>query len=247
VAHWSSDAWLRRYHPATDGAPTLVCFPHAGGSASWFHPVSAALTPAVEVLSVQYPGRQDRRDEPCAGSIEGLADAITEVLRPVAGPRTALFGHSMGAVLAFEVARRLDRQPETLFVSGRRAPCRPRPERLHLATDETVLAELRQLDGTDARLFADDELVRMIMPALRADYRVIETYVPDPDAAVDCPVVALVGAADPRTTPAEAEAWARHTTGRFDLHVFPGGHFYLAAQRDQVLDVLSSYLTVRAA
>ena len=240
----ATDAWIRRYHDADDAATTLVCFPHAGGSASYYFPVSAALSPAVEVLAVQYPGRQDRRAEPAAATIGELADGITAALRPLTGPSTAFFGHSMGAVLAFEVARRLGPDgPATLFVSGRRAPSRHRPEAVHRAGDDAVLAELRKLDGTDARLMGDEELRSMILPALRADYQAVETYVADPDAVLDRPIVALVGDADPRTTPAEAESWRRHTTGRFGLHVFPGGHFYLAAERDRVLDVVSSYLT----
>lgn len=246
MADWKPDAWLRRYHPADDATVTLVCFPHAGGSASYYFPVSAALAPGVRVLAVQYPGRQDRRGEASADSVEQLADAIAAALRPELTGSSAFFGHSMGAVLAFEVARRLDREPDTLFVSGRRAPSRTRPESLHTATDEAVLAELKRLDGTDARVIGDAELLRMILPALRADYRVIETYRPDPDAQVGCPIVALVGDADPRSTPEEAGAWARHTTGEFALHVFPGGHFYLAAQQAAVLGVVSAHLPAHA-
>ncbi len=248
VPQWQSatDVWIRRYHSAAAQSVRMVCFPHAGGSASYFLPVSAALSPAVEVLAVQYPGRQDRRTEPCAGSIGELADNITQALRPLAGRPLAFFGHSMGAVVAFEVARRLDQRTDqqvvVLFASGRRAPSRHRPEALHRGGDEAILAELRRLNGTDVRLTGDEELQRMILPALRADYHAIETYRCAPDARVSGPIVALVGDEDPRTTLDEADSWRRHTTGLFALHAFPGGHFYLDAQRGQVVGIISSFL-----
>ena len=100
-----TDTWIRGFHPGADGAPRLVCFPHAGGSATFYFPLSRALAPSMEVLAVQYPGRQDRRAEPCIDSIDGLADEIVDALRPLTDRPMALFGHSMGAVLAYETAR----------------------------------------------------------------------------------------------------------------------------------------------
>ncbi|MFG3228819.1 thioesterase II family protein [Kitasatospora sp. NPDC048194] len=238
--------WLRRYHPTEGAAARLVCFPHAGGSAGYFHPVSAALSPYADVLCVQYPGRQDRRAEPGLTSVAELADRLHEVLRPCADRPLAFFGHSMGAVLAYEVARRFARDgldaPSHLFVSGRRAPSLHRDERVHLLSDEDLLAELLKLGGTSEELLADPELREMILPPLRSDYTAIETYRGGDDAVLGCPITALTGDADLRVTVEEVCAWARHTSGPFDLREFPGGHFYLTEQLPAVLGVITARL-----
>jgi surfactin synthase thioesterase subunit len=247
----ASELWLRRYHPAAPAAVRLVCLPHAGGSASYYFPVSAALSPAVDVIAVQYPGRQERRSERPIGTIPDLADAVTRVLLDdVPGP-LALFGHSMGATLAFEVGTRLERAGVTisrLFASGRRAPSCRRTETVHQRDDDGVIAELRALSGTDSRLLAEEEVLRMVLPAIRADYQAAETYVMSPETGpLRCPVTVLTGDADPKTTLEEARAWQRHTTGPFDLSVFPGGHFFLADQRASVLALVAERLTAPAA
>jgi pyochelin biosynthesis protein PchC len=243
----ASGRWLRRYHQADTGAPVLVCFAHAGGSASYFHPVSARLSPALDVVAVQYPGRQDRRTEDPIDSIAGFADAVLPVLRPLAdAPRMALFGHSMGAVIAYEVALRLAAAGaaplERLFVSGRRAPSRVRAGTVHQRDDAGVLAELRTLGGTDTSLLDDPELQALVLPAVRADYRAVETYREVPGRMLDCPVTALIGDVDPQVTEEEARDWAGHTTGPFELRVFPGGHFYLQEQAGAVIDLIAARL-----
>lgn len=247
----SGDRWIRRYHRGADEAVRLVCFPHAGGSASFYHPFSAALSPTFEVLALQYPGRQDRRRERPADSIHDLAEGITAALIPWTDRPLALFGHSMGAVLAFEVARRLEEAADaklvTVFASGRRAPSRLRDEDVHLRDDDGVLAELKRMNGTDGRLLDDDELLRMVLPAVRADYRAIETYRVTEHAALRCPVVVLVGDDDPQVTPDEARAWRDHATGDFELYAFPGGHFYLADRIAEVVATIANVVRARYA
>jgi pyochelin biosynthesis protein PchC len=238
----TSDRWLRGYHPAAAGAPRLVCFPHAGGSASFFVPVSAALAPGVEVLAAQYPGRQDRYAEPGLTDVGALADALAAELRARPPARTAFFGHSMGAVVAYEVARRT--AVDHLHVSGRRAPGDQRPEDdVHTRDDDGLLAEVAGLGAPGSELLADPELRELVLPALRADYTAVETYRWAPGDRLTCPVTALTGDRDPRVTPAEAQRWADVTTGPFTLRVFPGDHFYLSAQLPAVLDVLRPTLT----
>ncbi|MFJ5262514.1 thioesterase II family protein [Streptomyces sp. NPDC088387] len=236
--------WIRRYHPRPDAAARLVCLPHAGGSASFYRPVSAGLPASVDVLALQYPGRQDRRNEPCAESIAELADHVTSVLLPWTDRPLVFFGHSMGATLGFEVARRLESDHgvvlRALVASARRAPSCHRDEAFHLRDDDGLLAEMRQLSGTDAAILENEELVRMALPAIRADYRAAETYVYTPGPDLTCPVVALVGDDDPKVTVEEARAWERHTDGPFEFHEFKGGHFYLTAHQQQVLDVLAA-------
>ncbi|MFI2762289.1 thioesterase II family protein [Streptomyces echinatus] len=234
--------WIRRYHPRPDAAARLVCLPHAGGSATFYRPVSAGMPDSVDVLAVQYPGRQDRRHEPCATSIGELADQVTSVLLPWADRPLLFFGHSMGATLGFEVARRLERDHgvvlRALFVSARRAPTCPRDETVHLRDDEGLVAEMRHLSGTDSAILDDDELIRMALPAIRADYRAAETYVYEPGPNLSCPVVSLVGDDDPKVTLDEARAWSRHTNTSSEFHVFEGGHFYLTIHQKQILELL---------
>jgi pyochelin biosynthesis protein PchC len=236
--------WIRCFHPTAASRPKLVCFPHAGGSASYYHPLSRALTPNVEMAAVQYPGRQDRRREPYADSVSTLVSRIVEVLEPPdEGQVYAFFGHSMGAVIAYEVARRLlltgARGPQLLFVSGRHGPAVAHQNRLHLLGDAGLIAHLGALGGTDPRVLADTELLATILPVARADYKVIELYKHVLDPMLRCPVTALVGDADPWATVEEVASWERHTTGEFDLNVFPGGHFYLDENWHEVAGLIT--------
>ncbi|MFD0275326.1 thioesterase II family protein [Kitasatospora sp. NPDC127111] len=238
--------WFRRFHPADTAPVRLVCFPHAGGSASYFIDYAAALSPFADVLVVQYPGRQNRFAEPVIDSVDGLADRVHEALLPWADRPLVFFGHSMGTLVSFEVARRFERDgvagPVHLFVSGGRAPSLPRDSSVHLLPDDELFDELARLGGTDERVLANPELRSLVLPALRADYTAVETYRCGPEAVVSVPVTALTGDADPRASVAEVRDWERHTTGAFDLRVYPGGHFYLAEQRDAVVEVLAARL-----
>ncbi len=240
-----SGRWVRGYRRAPGGMP-LFCFPHAGGAASYFHPWAASLAPGIDVLAVQYPGREDRAAEPCVTTIPELADQIHAALRSSLPETFAFFGHSMGAVLAFEVTRRIawagDREPARLFVSGRAAPPRKHHQNLHRAGDPALIAELRSLGGTDPRILQDNAVLELILPVMRADYTASETYEFAPGAPLSCDITALTGDRDVHNTAADAAAWSGHTTGAFDLRVYPGAHFYLDDCRAQVLEVISSSL-----
>ncbi|MFE9566659.1 thioesterase II family protein [Streptomyces sp. NPDC006487] len=232
--------WIRRFHPAPEAGRRLVLMPHAGGSASFFFPTSRALAPAVDVLAVQYPGRQDRRGEACVDDIDTLADLVTAQLIPWADRPLGLFGHSLGAALAFEVTRRLEERgivPLKLFLSGRRAPVDRRGESVHLLGDDDLVTAIKRLAGAELEM-PDDDLLRLALPAIRSDYKAAETYEPRPGPPLKTPVVALTGDKDPKVTPEDADRWSRYTTGAFELRVFDGGHFYLVKRFDQVVAVL---------
>jgi surfactin synthase thioesterase subunit len=242
-------AWCRRYRPSHSATARLVCLPHAGGSASFFLPVAAALSPAVDVVAVQYPGRQDRRTEQPLTDVHALADRIHAILLRQPPLPVTFFGHSLGASVAFETVRCLEASghpPVHLFASGRRAPSAYRDENVHRRDDDGIIAEIRSLNGTAAALLDDDELMRATLPALRADYRAAETYRCVPGAAIGCPVTVLTGDADPRTTVAEASAWAGHTTGTFATHIFSGGHFFLTAHAAEITGLLQDHFRPRA-
>jgi surfactin synthase thioesterase subunit len=239
------ELWLRRYRPSATATARLVCLPHAGGSASYFLPVAAALSPQVDVVAVQYPGRQDRRSEKPVTDLHDLGAQVHQILRSQDDLPVTFFGHSMGASLAFEVIRRFEaegRGPVRLFASGRRAPSIYREESVHQLGDAGLLAEIRRLNGTSSLVLNDDELMRAALPALRADYQAAELYRGEPGATIDAPITALTGDADPKTTLADAQAWERHTTSAFDLEVFPGGHFFLSDQTAAVIRVLDQHL-----
>ncbi|WP_406205802.1 alpha/beta fold hydrolase [Kitasatospora sp. NBC_01560] len=237
----SGGEWVRRFHPAAAGGTRLAAFPHAGGSASYWYPLSEALAPAVETLAIQYPGRQDRRHEEPLRSLPELADRAFEALPECADRPLVLFGHSLGSVLAFEVARRLQdagRTPAHLFASGYPAPSRLRGGDVHRRGDEGIVEELRTVGGTDPVWLENAEFMESVLPALRADYTAIETHARG-DAVLDCPLTVLTGDDDPHTTVDEAKAWGEHTAAAFDLRVFPGGHFYLDRHLPEITGLIA--------
>ncbi|MGW7618722.1 thioesterase II family protein [Streptomyces antimycoticus] len=247
-AQRDDSVWIRRFHPAPESRARLICLPHAGGSASFFFPMSQTLSSSADVLCVQYPGRQDRRQDPLIENIGEYADAIAAELKPWLDLPVVFFGHSMGAVLAFEVTRRLEEADAefsalALFASGRRAPSRYRDENVHRRDDDGVVREMKLLSGTDSRVLGNEEILRMAMPAIRGDYKAIETYRSAPGAAVRSPITVLTGDNDPRTSLEEAEAWRSHTTGAFDIRVFPGGHFFLAGHQGPIMSLVAEKLS----
>jgi surfactin synthase thioesterase subunit len=245
-----NDLWCRRYRPAGQPAARLVCLPHAGGSAPFFLPVAAELSPAFDVVAIQYPGRQDRRTEQPTGDMMVLADRLYDILRRQPPLPLIIFGHSLGAILAFEVTRRLEadgQAPVRVFASGRRAPSAYRDENIHLRDDAGILAEVRMLNGTASTVLGDDEMMRAALPALRADYQAAETYRCAADVTIGCPITVLTGDSDPKTTLDEAKAWAQHTTGSFDIQVYSGGHFFLTDHGGQIIELLRQHLQAAGA
>ncbi|WP_238431874.1 thioesterase II family protein [Streptomyces cavernae] len=223
-----------------------MCFPHAGGAASTYVPLSRALAPDLDVLAVQYPGRQDRRLEPPVADIGELADVLaTEVHRELQGTY-AFFGHSMGAVLAYETARLLrDRRaggPTRLFLSGRRAPTIDPSPHDRMFTDADVLAAVRRLGGTIPAVLDDPDVRDMVMPALRADYRAVGTYSWRQGKPLDIPFSVYVGDSDPVATVQQAAAWRDFTTATTTVDVFTGGHFYLDAHLPAIAKAVTDCL-----
>lgn len=240
-----ADEWLRRLVPPVDAEVTLICCPHAGGAATAYASLARALAPRVEVRAVQYPGRQDRRHERPFGGIAEVSEVLAGLLRRRGDRRYALFGHSMGALIAYETALRLERaagaDPEWLFVSGRSAPTLGPGPGDRVEGDAALLAEIRRLGGSDAVL-ADPELVEMILPALRADYRALRAYEWAPGDRLRCPITALIGDTDPLVTPETAAHWLDLSLRPGDVRVFAGGHFYLDRQAEKLAGVIANAL-----
>jgi len=233
--------WLRRFRPPVHDTPFhLVCLPHAGGSASYFFPMAGALDIEIDVLAAQYPGRQDRHREPAMDDIEALADRLTAAVHALTDRDVVLLGHSMGALVAFEMARRLERDgrpPRHLVVSGRRPPSPvPRGE-VHTWSDRAVIAELRALGGDEMPL-PGDEVLQLALPAIRADYRALETYADRLGAPLNCPVTAMCGDRDGHADAHDMNGWNSHTTGAFAGRSFAGGHFYLGQHWDAAAELI---------
>ncbi|MER7056116.1 MULTISPECIES: alpha/beta fold hydrolase [unclassified Streptomyces] len=245
-----NSTWLRRFTTATGKGPRLVCFPHAGGSATAYTHLSRTLPADFDVVSVQYPGRQDRYDEAPFTSLAPLVEAVTgELVHELAadpGRPYAFFGHSMGALVAFETARLLRRRglprPQRLFLSGRGAPGLRAGADVPLYDDADVLAEVRRLGGTDHTMLDNPEVLEMVLPALRADYRALASYDWHGGEPLDTALTVLIGDRDPMVTVEEAATWRDHTSGDFRLEVFPGGHFYLADQVGRVAATVTAGL-----
>ncbi|MFF2146199.1 thioesterase II family protein [Kitasatospora sp. NPDC058190] len=238
----TSAPWLRRPQPRPNAAVRLVCLPHAGGSPGLYRTWVTLLPPEVELLLVCPPGREDRLDDPLPADLPALVGGLGAALSPLLDRPWAVFGHSMGATVGHELALQLVRQghrpPVHLFVSAREAPQFHHGGTTHLLDDDALCAELVRLGGTDAALMAMPELRRLVLPAVRGDYRLIETYPARPDGLLPCPVTALVGADDTELTAEEADGWRQWTSGLFQRLTFPGGHFYLSDRPQEVVSAV---------
>lgn len=234
------EIWFRRYPGAVAPRVRLVCFPHAGGNARLFHGWASRLPADAELLAVRYPGRQERMDEPCVETMDELTDRISEALDPERDLPLVLFGHSMGAAVAYEVAVRLEGPaadgpgPALLLLSGRSAPHRTRPTALHRAADDVLVAGVTRLGTLGGDAYAVPELRELLLPVLRADYRLIETYDRQRPPVLRAPMVAYLGDRDPGVTRPGIEAWSELTEGDFTVRSFPGDHFYLAPREAEL-------------
>ncbi|MFD8488553.1 thioesterase II family protein [Streptomyces sp. NPDC059712] len=240
----ADNPWIRRWSDGASPRFTLVCLPHAGGSAGFYRPWAALMPAEVELLAIQYPGREDRFEDPGAAGMEELVEAVADAVGPLLDRPYALFGHSMGSAVAWELAHELRQRglpgPRRLFASGRAAPGTAVTGQLHRQDDDVLSAELARLGGTSREVLDDPGLRSLVLTAVRHDYRVIETYRPPADRPpLSCPLHVLTGSTDPELgaerSRDRAGGWADLTTARTEVRVFPGDHFYLTPRRREVV------------
>jgi surfactin synthase thioesterase subunit len=241
-------SWLHRLMPRENAALRLFCFPYAGAAASAFRFWPAGLADEIDVWAIQLPGRANRLREAPLSSIPAMVDAIIEAMADHLDRPYALFGHSMGGLLAFELAHALSERgwsaPRHVIVSARRAPLTPDPSSLlHILPDAEFVAEIqRRYGGIPEEILAHADILALLLPCLRADITALETHRPPRRAPLNCRLSVFGGAQDRFVPPLNIAQWRRETTGAFDMRIFPGGHFYLDAQRDDVLADLSARL-----
>jgi medium-chain acyl-[acyl-carrier-protein] hydrolase len=225
----------------------LFCVPHAGGGTSSFRGWARSFPPGVQLVPVQLPGRESRVEELPFVRLAPLVSALTEAVGPYVDVPFALFGHSMGALVCFELARYLRRAygvaPVHLFVSGAPAPqLSVRHPAMHELSTPALLGELRRLGGTPDEVLNSEELMRMLVPVLRADLQIVETYSYFADAPLSCPISAFGGLGDARVTRDELAAWRVQTAGEFTQQMVPGGHFFAYDEGRRMANIVAREL-----
>ncbi len=240
----ATDRWFPFARPRPRAEVRLFCFPYAGGGASIFRDWSGRLPGHVEVCPVQLPGRETRFRESAFTHVSPLVTTLAESLRPKLNRPFAFFGHSLGALVAFELSRRLlqdyELQPTHLFVSGCEAPqTRSSGSTIHSLSSAEFREELRRLNGTPLAVLDNDELMELVLPTLRADFSLWETYAYTAGLSLACPIIALGGLGDDMLSRRDLDAWRELTTGPFRLRMLPGDHFFLHSAQPLLLQILA--------
>jgi medium-chain acyl-[acyl-carrier-protein] hydrolase len=235
--------WFENVPGAREGAPRLFCFPYAGGSAQVFRSWQRQFSPEITLSLAHLPGRAMRIGELPYKSLKLLVEALAQAMIPELQGSFAFWGHSMGALISFELARELRRRgqrgPEALFLSGHGAPQIPDtdPPLFNLPEKEFV-AELQHFNGTPKELLDSPELTQLFLPTIRADFEVVETYIYEPDEPLSCAIYTYGGLEDPSVPAEHLKAWQKQTLGLCKVRMFPGHHFFIHTSAADVINML---------
>ncbi|WP_339384544.1 thioesterase II family protein [Oscillatoria sp. FACHB-1407] len=238
---------MKRPNPNPNATLRLFCFPYAGAGASIFRHWSANLPPYVEVCPIQLPGREERIKESLFTQLPPLVQTLAHSLQGYLDIPFAFFGHSLGGLISFELARqlRIQQSPEPihLFISGRRAPqASDRNPLLHTLPESEFLQELRSLNRTPEKVLTNSELMQLLLPILRADFSICETYTYLDEPPLDCSI-SVLGGLDDAGEPIELlELWRSQTRSSFSMYLFPGDHFFLHRSQQLLLETLDNQL-----
>lgn len=243
--------WLLALRGAGPLRHRLFCFPYAGAGATVYRRLARLVPPGLEICAVQLPGREERLTETAFVRLDAIVSALVREIQPLTAAPFAFFGHSMGALIAFELARELRRQglamPQHLFVSGRRPPHLPgRSRPLHALPSAELRRELRELQGMPAEVLDNVELMALVEPILRADFEVCETYAYAAGEPLDVPLSVFGGTSDPEAPADELEGWRRHSARFAGVRLLPGHHFYLHDEWDALMRAMRDALSSEA-
>lgn len=244
-------SWATNSSTNFDAELRLFCFPYAGGGASSFRSWSTSLTPVAEVCPVELPGHGCRLLEHPFTQLEPLIQSLARTLLPYLDKPFAFFGHSMGGLISFELAQLLRQKynlsPVHLFISGRRAPQIPTSESpIHNLPKSEFLNKLRRFNGTPEAVLEDTELMKLLLPALRADFALLGTYVYVSKPRLDCPITVLGGLQDLEASYNDLEAWREQTNAAFSLQMFEGDHFFIHSIQSSLLEFIDREISTIA-
>ena len=221
----------------------LLGFPYAGGGVAIFRNWPEQLPHNVELQVLEMPGREARLQEPGFVHVEPLIQAIAGAIKPFLSQPFAFFGHSMGGLVNFELARLLRREhsiePRALFVSGRRAPQLEVEDRTYDLPEPEFIEDLRRKGGTPEQVLTHNELLQLVLPTLRADFQLCQTYEYQSGPPLSCPITAFGGLNDQFVSREDLEGWREQTTGPVQVRMFPGDHFFLHSSQALLLQTLS--------
>ncbi|HEX7772731.1 MAG TPA: alpha/beta fold hydrolase, partial [Pyrinomonadaceae bacterium] len=225
----------------------LFCFPYAGGSSAMFRQWGRELSREIELVPALLPGRELKLNEPAYTRIEPLVETLAREIIPFLDKPFAFFGHSMGSIISFELARRLRTEhraePDHLIVSGRRSPKVPRRDPyIHDLPDAEFFAELEQMKGTPREVLEHQELMEILTPMLRADFALCYNHDYIPGEPLRCPITVLGGLEDEATPRQDLEAWCAETTGNCQVHMLKGDHFFINQQHATIFPIIERAL-----
>ncbi|HZF41201.1 MAG TPA: thioesterase domain-containing protein [Blastocatellia bacterium] len=248
----SRDQWLLFPRSNPQARIRLFCFPYAGGGSAVYRRWPAELPGNIEVGLIQLPGRETRLREKPLTEITYIIEHLAQSLRPYLDKPFAFFGHSMGAIISFELARHLrwvhQVEPERLFVSGRRAPQLPISDPIiYDLPDQEFLAEIIRLNGTPITVLENQELMRLMLPLLRADFTACQTYRYVHEPPLQCPITAFGGLEDAAANRERLDAWRAQTMNSFSLFMLPGDHFFIKTTKDEILPIVGKTLSLEGA
>lgn len=241
------ESWVTFPKPNPQANLRLFCFPYAGGNAMSFRRWENSLPNTIEVCPLELPGRGTRIMEEPLTDFSQLIFAITEAIVSYLDKPFAFFGHSMGSIVSFEVARLLQKyyvlSPVHLFISGRGAPQIPLEIKpIHTLPQHEFIEELRRMNGTPQEVLDNAELMELLLPMLRADFKLIENYTYTSAQPIPCPITAFGGKQDYKVSCDRLQAWQEQTTAKFAMQMFPGDHFFLHSAQKLLLQTLAQKL-----
>ena len=242
----SADGWIVQYRPERQATSRLFCFPYAGGGASIFRPWPDLLPPGVEVCAVQFPGHEYRLGEQAYTRLTPLIQALAEAILPYLDRPFAFFGHSMGALVSFELARRLRKaygvRPARLFLAAFRAPQLPNPNIKIYHLPEEVFKVVLRAEGIPERILQNEEIMQAMLPTLRADFELCDTYTYTAEPPLEMPFSLFGGMEDIRISADDLDSWCVHSSASSSLLMLPGSHFFIHSAQDLLLAALSQDL-----